>query len=418
MPRQSKGYSKTVVKMKGKWYGRLRITRAPGGQYYTRQARNKTHARQLVDDLEERYIAGGSEALNAENMTFADLVERFKEKRLIDPVYLGERKVAGYKHKEKLEGRLARLVEYFGDTLLTNITVGKIEDYKLYLITTPTRRKDANGNPKPRSPYDVNHQLRALRMALNFAKRNHWIRENPFNLAGQPLINPGDELPRHRPEREGELDALLQQCVGPRAHLRPWIVCAIETAMRPGEIDRLTRADVLFDQGVIIARATTTKTNRRREVPLTRLLAAELQNWFNFVAADEAWSERVPDAPDAPIFGGIKSNKRAFKTACRLAGVADLQRKDLRKWGTTRLVAALRKAGIPELHGMTITGHTKIATYQWYLNTDRQTVTAAGEALDAQRDESQRQPFTNLFRENSSQNVEMKARPEKRKSQI
>ena len=311
---------------------------------------------------------------------------------MIEPVYLGERKVAGYKHKDRLENRIDRLVEYFGPVLLADLTVPKIEDYKLHLIKMPTKRKDAEGNPKQRSPYYVNHQLRTLRLLLNFAKRRHWIQENPFNLAGEPLINPGDELPRHRPENPGELDRLIEKCAGPRVHVRPWIVTAIETALRPGEIDRLTRADVLFDQGVIVARATTTKTNRRREVPLTRLLAAELRAWLRFVAEDEEWSERVPDRPDALIFGGVKSNKKAFSTACRNAGIENLQRKDLRKWGTTRLVAALRRHNIPELHGMTITGHTRISTYRWYLNTDRETVTAAGAALDAERNQKGEQP--------------------------
>lgn len=386
MARRTKGYSRTVVKKRGKYYGRLRITKAPGGEHYTHQARNKTHANQLLDDLEAKYITGGSEALNAENMTFTDLVARFEEKRLIDPIYLGERKVAGYKSKDRLENRIKRLKEYFSEIRLEDLTLGKIEDYKLHLIRMPTQRKDAEGNPKQRSPYDVNHQLRTLRLLLNFAKRNHWIKENPFNIANEPLINPSDELPRHRPEKKGELEKLLKQCIGPRAHLRAWIVVAIETAMRPGEIDRLTRADVLFDQGVIVARATTTKTNRRREVPLTRLLASELRSWFNSIAEDEELSKRIPDQPDALIFGGVKSNKRAFKTACTKAGIQDLQRKDLRKWSTTRLVAALRKYGIPELHGMAITGHTKISTFQWYLNTDRETVKSASDALDAQRD--------------------------------
>jgi hypothetical protein len=114
MARRTKGYSKDVVQKRGKYYGRLRITRAPGGEFYTHQARNKTHAKDLLADLESKYITGGTEALNAENMTFADLVTRFKEKRLIEPVYLGERKVAGYKHKDKLEGRIDILKEYFG----------------------------------------------------------------------------------------------------------------------------------------------------------------------------------------------------------------------------------------------------------------------------------------------------------------
>jgi hypothetical protein len=55
MPRRSKGYSKGAIPRDGKWYGRLRITKAPGGRVrtYERLARNKTHARQLADELEK-----------------------------------------------------------------------------------------------------------------------------------------------------------------------------------------------------------------------------------------------------------------------------------------------------------------------------------------------------------------------------
>src|SRR5262245_57311217 len=122
MPRRSRGYSAHPHEDNGKWYGRLRITKPDGkAKWYTRQARNKTHAREIADELAAKYVTGGIAALDAEGMTFDDLVARFKEKRLIDPVYLGERKVAGYKHKDKLEGRIDRLAKYFGATLLSDL---------------------------------------------------------------------------------------------------------------------------------------------------------------------------------------------------------------------------------------------------------------------------------------------------------
>ena len=52
MARKSKGYSKAAISRDGKWYGRLRITKKlPSGRQptYVRQARNKTHARQLAE---------------------------------------------------------------------------------------------------------------------------------------------------------------------------------------------------------------------------------------------------------------------------------------------------------------------------------------------------------------------------------
>src|SRR5262245_46094702 len=97
MPRRSKGYSKGTVTRDKKHYGRLRITKTPGGKpkTYERQGRNKTHAKQIADELEKKFIAGGTEALDAENMTFADLAERYKKIKVIDAVFDGDIKVAG-----------------------------------------------------------------------------------------------------------------------------------------------------------------------------------------------------------------------------------------------------------------------------------------------------------------------------------
>lgn len=379
MPRRSKGYSAYVVLRKTGWYGRLRILR-PGQKpkEYSRKAENRTHAKQIARELEEKYLRRGRRALDADNMTFAELVAEFRRTELVRAVYDGEKKVKGYAQPEKLEVYLRHLVDRFGLSRLHEIQPRDLTDYKAYLMELPTRRG------KRRSIYDVNHHLRALRLVLNYAVLNRWLSSSPASEI-KNFINAAHEMPRQRPEGEGELDRLLEQCVGHRAHLRPWIVLAVETSLRVSEIDRLTRQDILWDEDIIQAQARNTKVNRRREVPLTPVLKEELQQWFEFCETTDGWCELVPDVPDAPIFGGFKENKRAFNAACADANIKNLLRKDLRHWGTTRLVEALRRAGIPELHGMVITGHTRVATFMRYITTDRATVQAAGQALAALR---------------------------------
>jgi integrase len=73
--------------------------------------------------------------------------------------------------------------------------------------------------------------------------------------------------------------------------------------MRPGEITRLMRGDILFNEGLIRVTASNSKTNRERYVPLTAPLAAELRRWLNFIAEDPVWLEAVPDKLEARIFG-------------------------------------------------------------------------------------------------------------------
>ena len=388
MPRRSKGYAKTAIKVRGKWYGRLRIT-LPNGKHkdYWRQGINKTNARQKAEELEAEYLAGGSEAMNAREMTFSGLCAEFRAKKLIDPVYLGERKVAGYKHKEKLNGHLRRLEKYWGASLLHEITLPKIEDFKLYLIRKPTKRGGQI------SAYDVNNQLRALRLVLNFAKKNRWIQTNPFEFADK-LINVADEIPRDRPEKDGELEQLLAACTGRRLHIRYWILCSIETAARTSEVDRITREDLLWDEGVIRLRVSTTKTQQERFVPITALLGRELREWLDIISTSEYWSRRIPDTPDARIFGPQTSNEVGFANAVRDAGLVNLMRRDLRHWGTTRLVDALAKAGLSDKHGMKITGHTVEKTFRRYLRTDKEIVRAAGAALDELRRLKDRKPET------------------------
>lgn len=367
-----KGIYKDAVRIKGVWYGRIRI-RLPDGteRSKTKVAVSKAHAKRLADRLEREYLATAT--LDAGRVTFADLAARFKTERLQPAVYHGERKVSGYKWPRKLELRLDRLIKYFGSTLLADITPSVIQSYKAELIRQPTRYK------RQRSPYDVNHQLRTLRLLLNFAVEQGWIQSNPF--ARVRLLDVEAEQPRERPERPGELDRLLAACTGKRTPLKYWIIVAIETAARVSEIGRIEWRDVLWEERLIRLRVGTTKTQRERYVPLTDWLDWNLRAWHEYCEQ----SERFSTHPEAKIFGGVISNKTAWNSACRAAGLEDLRRQDLRHWATTRLVNALAAAGIAPQHGMKMTGHTQERTFRRYITTDRAMVQTIGAALDAHR---------------------------------
>lgn len=130
-----------------------------------------------------------------------------------------------------------------------------------------------------------------------------WILENPCTKIDK-LVNEADEKIRERPEQAGELEAILNQCSKRRRlHIRYWIICAIETGARTSEVDGIERRDVLFDEKVIRLRVTTTKTQEERYVPLTGLLEASLREWFEIIPNTPYWKKRVPDDPEARIFG-------------------------------------------------------------------------------------------------------------------
>ncbi len=113
---------------------------------------------------------------------------------VVEAVYIGERKVAGYKQPEKLRSLLDTVARYWGRTPINKVTAQSLRDYKLYLIKLPSQYK------RPRSISDINHHLRALRLVLNYAKRQRWILRSAFEDINS-IISEADETPR-RVERK------------------------------------------------------------------------------------------------------------------------------------------------------------------------------------------------------------------------
>jgi integrase len=372
--RKSRGYSKAAIRKKGKWYGRLRIN---GGPEYARQAKNKTHARQLADELAEKYVTGGAESIDAEGMTVADLAERYREAKVIDPVYDGEIKVAGMLAKESAEKEIKALLEYWSARAIQKITHAALEEYKIHMLRQPVVYRWWKGDrliekrrDEPRSMASVNHLLRRLKAMLNFAARKGWLRTNPFNQ-GEPLISEAAEIPRNRAEKAEELQKLLGACTGRRAYLRPIILIMTDSALRLTEAKRLTRAEIDFEEKVARVRALNTKGNKPRFVPLSDRLLAELRKWCKKAQDD-----------DTPILRQC-AHKTAWKSIKKAAGISDdLQLRDLRGWGTTRMARAIEAAKLPPQYGMKVTGHTQEKTYRRYLKSDLETVKEIGEAME------------------------------------
>src|SRR5438270_13486985 len=121
-----------------------------------------------------------------------------------------------------------------------------------------------------------------MRRLLNIAEREGWILRNPMRN-GDPLISIADERKRERiVTREEEL-RLLTACENRyRKHLRPIVICALDTGMRRGEIFGLKWSDVDFEERVLTIRAFNTKTMQERQVSLTTRLMIELEKlWEN-----------------------------------------------------------------------------------------------------------------------------------------
>lgn len=201
---------------------------------------------------------------------------------------------------------------------------------------------------------------------MGIAEREGWIIKNPFDM-GEPLINPADEKKRERILSREEEMRLLEACTGRTSHLRPILICALDTGMRHGEILKLIWADIDFTNGLITVRAFNTKTMRERQVAMTIRLEQEL--WKLYQTAQNK---------NALVFG-IKDNvKRSFNTVRSTAKLPDVRFHDLRHTAATRLVAK----HLPLSEVGRVLGHTQPTTTYRYVNSNVETAKRAALALD------------------------------------
>jgi len=325
----------------------------------------------VIRQLENEFGASGKEtiheAVDASKVTFERAAREYEKEHMQEAEIVNGRKISGLKNTDSPKIWLERLITHFGKKKkpIRQIKAKDIKRYKAARLKTPTLR-----NPqKTYSIASVNRELELLRAIFHFAQGHGWIIKNPFILA-KGLINKSEENERMTilsPEQEAKL---LAQCISPRrTHLRSVIVVGIDTFMRSGELFNLLKSDIDFENRVVRVRWTTTKTERSREIGLTKRAYDELVRL----------TEHLP--ADAKVFG-IESVRTSWETACEKAGLADVRIHDLRHTGITRRLKAVVKAGLPWHLVMKESGHTQLKTFMRYFNPDDEMLAAAAKAVD------------------------------------
>ncbi|MDT5270324.1 MAG: hypothetical protein QOH49_2510 [Acidobacteriota bacterium] len=346
------------------WYDGLGIRRER-----RKRAESRTHAKDLGDDMlnEIRLTAGRS--LEHYHTTFAELAEFYEQHYCQPPEYVQGRKIAGLRSHVGVRSNLKPLIDHFGRMRVRSIFYEHLRAYKLKRLRTKTKYESE------RSIASVQRELALMRRVLNIAKRNGWIIASPFH-AGESLISLADENERMRILTKAEAARLLleaceaedkngrQRC----KHLRPVIIAALDTALRKGELLKLTWRDVDFGLGLINVKAMNTKTMRPRVVPLTSRLHDELMSLWE--ASEQNLSAR--------LFGITDNVKNSFDTARTLAGLQDVRFHDLRHTAITWML----EAGTPYAKVMKISGHTSLKTFLRYVNVDAETARTAAILLD------------------------------------
>jgi integrase len=358
MAKERSGY---VFEKNGNWYARLTFTNEQGKRKdIKRLAVNKTEAKKLLKSLLHELEDKGSKTVEASRMTFNHLADFYESHYLFPAQYVGGRKVAGLRDWKHVRYFLRIFRDYFGNRLLRELTHASLRAFRSHRLNIQTQHR------RQRTITTVNRELSCLRRILNIAEQEGFIHRNPFR-SGDSLISATDEVKRERVLTHEEEVRLLAACNGRRTHLRSFLIAALDTAMRSGELMKLRWSNVCFESGLITIRAENSKTNRSRIVAMTPRLRDELL---------QLWNKSRRES-DTHVFG-IKNNvRKSFASACEAAGIDGFRLHDARHSALTRMIAA----GVAPMEAMKVSGHSQYATFARYINPTEQAVKKAADAL-------------------------------------
>jgi integrase len=247
-----------------------------------------------------------------------------------------------------------------------------IEKYK------KERRESQLKDGTTRRPSTINRELQILSKIFSLAIKYGVTQNNPCSEV--PLLPENNKRVRYLMDEEEH--KLLSVLTGPRGHLLSLVVIAIGTGMRRGDLFNLTWERIDFQRGLIYV--PNSKTGRDYSVPMNEDVRTMLLEFRRNIRGD-GYVFINPDT--AKPYTDVK---KAFGTACRLAGIHNLHWHDLRHTFGTRLA----EAGFSEATIADLMGHSDPQTTRRYTHATDRAKRAAVEAVRLSGDRFCHNPAT------------------------
>lgn len=221
---------------------------------------------------------------------------------------------------------------FFGHLRASQLTTAKMQEYRDQRV-----KKDG------RSEATANRELAILRAAFYGARK-----VTPPKVAVVPYF----PMKKETTVRQGFLndDEYVKMRDALEPALRPLFVCGYMTGVRKSELLAVQWDFIDFEAGMIALPAATTKTKSGRLVPIIDGDMREL-----LLAAKKERDENWPESPWVFSRAGSKivDFRHGWAEAVKAAGVPDLTFHDLRRTA----VRNMRRAGVPQVIRMKISGH-------------------------------------------------------------
>ncbi|MBQ8636298.1 site-specific integrase [bacterium] len=348
------------TKIKGnnsKWYYRFQIN----GKEYSGACKGATNKKEA-----DKYEAIIKSEVMKGNLGILDNKPKPKLKEVI-PLYLTYSKTNKKSHKGDVFSTKI-FIKYFGNIELNEITPQLIEDFKTK-IKADRNNKNAT----------INRHLEALSKMLNIAVANNLLDKNPMwsvkklkenNYKIRVLLV--DEEKRLFEEIERGYEVVgrdrKKKIIYPYLHLRPLIICALQTGMRRGEIFNLKWKCIDFEYEFI--ELLETKSGKSRRVPIS----SKLMEVLNSLSRD---SEYVfVNQNTGEPYNDIKNS---FHTVLKKANIENFRFHDFRHTAATRML----EKGADIRTVQEILGHSSVVITQRYTHSTPQYKKKAIELLCA-----------------------------------
>lgn len=340
----------------GKWRFRISAGQDPlTGQYRqiskTVDAKNLTEARDARDatrhELKAQKAPGTKES-------FAYAVDRWLEQRVV-------------KGREITTMRAYRQRANVVKKALGDISMGVLDSDHLERFYSQLIRQNCK-------PNTIDRYHAVIRGALNLAVTRGWITKNPATDTARPSIKRPDLNIPTPPQVRAILEAAGD--LYPEASM--FLQLAVDTWARRGELSALRWSSIDMDKAtVLISEAVVghddgtvahkdTKTHARRTLTIRQDVLERLQKYRQWQTqrARDAGLSLVEDpylfsddADGAESWHPDKAS-RAFRAACRKAGVRGVRLHDIRHFGATYSLAAGMPIGLVSYR----LGHARIST--------------------------------------------------------
>ena len=290
----------------------------------------KTMAKEVLKNRERQVKLGQYDMLEAVSPTFnAISTEYLHHQKEVKQIRSFSRTAQAVSHFSKL----------FGTRKLNEISASDIDIFKQRRLEEGIKLNT------------IVRDLVVIRHLFNYSSnRKKFFGRNPVSESGLPQINDKKERVLSVIEQE----ELLKHCYPELANI---IMLALNTGMRRDEILFLEWIWVDFKEGYINLPHTHSKSKKSRKVPINSVIRKILLE--RKLQSDGA--EYVFHISDTKS-GARTWLQRAFREACKQAGIEGLRFHDLRHTAATRLV----EAGIPLAAVAELLGHSSIRMTERY----------------------------------------------------